>query len=83
MIFHKSMKAMVSLSDGNTDFFNIVVEVLQGDALVPRTFTICQDFHISNVNISNLKKKWFHTKKKQGADNILQKVWWMQTTQMI
>ena len=35
---YKNMKAMVCSPDGNTDFFNIVTRVLQGDTLVRYLF---------------------------------------------
>ena len=35
MMFNKNMKAMVCSSDKDTNFFNIIAEVLQGDALTP------------------------------------------------
>ena len=42
MILYKSTKAMVHSSDGNTDFFDTVTEILQRDILVPFIFMICQ-----------------------------------------
>ena len=44
MMLYKNMKAMVHPLDGNTDFFNIVIAVLQGDTLVPYMFIICLDY---------------------------------------
>ena len=38
------MKAMVHSSDSNTNFFDIVVGVLQTDTLAPTMFIICQDY---------------------------------------
>ena len=35
MMPHKNKKAMIHSPNGNTDFFNIVAGVLQGDALAP------------------------------------------------
>ena len=34
-VFYKNTKAMVRLSDGGTDFFDIVAGILQGDSLAP------------------------------------------------
>ena len=35
MMLYKNMEAMVCLPDGDTDFFDIVTRVLQGDTLAP------------------------------------------------
>ena len=40
MILYKNMKAMVHRADGDTDFFNIVTGVVQGDKLAPYLFII-------------------------------------------
>ena len=41
MMLYKSTKALVSLSDGDTEFFEIVAEIRREDTLVPYTFIIC------------------------------------------
>ena len=38
------MKAMICSPDGDTDFFDIVVGVLQGDTLVSFLFITCLDY---------------------------------------
>ena len=38
MMFYKNMKAMVHLPDRDTDFFDIIAGVLQGDTLTPYLF---------------------------------------------
>ena len=38
MMIYTNMKGIVRLLDGDNDFFDIVVEVLQGDALAPYFF---------------------------------------------
>ena len=45
MMLYKNMKAMVSALDGETDFFDVVAEVLQGDKLSPSMVIICLDFN--------------------------------------
>ena len=40
MMFYKNMKALVYSPDSNTNFFNIVTGVLQGDTLVAYMFII-------------------------------------------
>ena len=38
---NKSMKSMACSPDSDTDFFDIVIGVLQGDLLTPYLFIIC------------------------------------------
>ena len=44
MMYNKNAKDLVGLLDGDTDFFDIVTGVLQGDALVPFQFIIYPDY---------------------------------------
>ena len=44
MMLYKNMKAMVCSPNANTDFFDIVTGVLQGDTLAPYLFMICLDY---------------------------------------
>ena len=41
MMLYKNTRAKVCLPDGDTDFFDILVGVLQGDTLAPFIFIIC------------------------------------------
>ena len=41
--FQTSRKVKFRSPDGDTDYFNIVASVLQGDTLAPYLFIICQD----------------------------------------
>ena len=43
MKLYKDTKAMVHLSDGDTDFFDFVTGVLQADTFAPYIFMTCQD----------------------------------------
>ena len=40
-MLYKNTKEMVGLTDGDTDYFNIVNGVLQGDTLAPYLFLLC------------------------------------------
>ena len=42
-MIYKNTKAIFCLPDGDTDFFDVVARVLQGDILTPYLFIICQD----------------------------------------
>ena len=44
MILYKNTKVKVCSSDGDTDFFDIVVGLLQSDTLFPYLFIICLDY---------------------------------------
>ena len=44
MMFYKNTKVKVHSSDGDTDYFDIVAGVLQGDTLTPYLFIICLDY---------------------------------------
>ena len=41
---YKKAKAKISSPDGDTDFFDIVARVMQGDKLVPYLFILCLDY---------------------------------------
>ena len=44
MMLYKNMKARVHLSDADTEFFDIVSGVLQGDTLITYMLIICLDY---------------------------------------
>ena len=44
MMLYKNTKVKVRTSDGDTDYFDIVIDVLQRDTLAPYLFIICLDF---------------------------------------
>ena len=44
MMLYKNMKVKVRSPDGDTDFFDIVAGVLQGDTLAPYLSIICLDY---------------------------------------
>ena len=53
---------MFYVSDCDTDFFDIVTGILQGDRLAPFSKHDMSRLHTMNVNRSK-ERKWFHTKK--------------------
>ena len=64
MMLYINMKVMVCSPNGNTDDFDIVIEVLQRDILALYIFIICLDYILTmNINRSN-KRKWFHIEKR-------------------
>ena len=44
MMLYKNTKEIVHSSDGNTNFFEFVTWVLQGDTIAKYTFIICLDY---------------------------------------
>ena len=44
MMLYRNTKVNVRSPDGDTDYFDIVANVLQGDTLAPYLFIICLDY---------------------------------------
>ncbi len=53
MILYRNTKVKVRSPDGDTDYFDIVAGVLQGDALAPYLFIICLD-HMLRTSIDKI-----------------------------
>ena len=58
MTHYKNTKAMVRSPDGDTNFFDIVAWVLQGDTFAPYLFRICLDY-VLRTSIDLMKLKVF------------------------
>ena len=65
MILHKNTKVKVRSPDGDTQYFDIVAGVLQGDMLVPYLFIICLDYVI-RISIDKIREKGFELIKKRS-----------------
>ena len=65
MILYKNTKVKVHLPDGDTDFFNIVACVLQGDTLAPYLFIICLNYELC-TSIYLMKENRFTLKKARS-----------------
>ena len=44
LMLYKNTRSMVRSPDGDTPFFDITTELLQGDTLAPFLFIICLDY---------------------------------------
>ena len=77
MILYRNTKSMVRSPDGDTDFFDILAGVLQGDTLAPFLFVICLDYVLRisidkcneySLTLELAKSRRFDTKKITDAD---------------
>ena len=59
------MKVKVHSPDGDTDYFNIVAGVLQGDTLAPYLFIICLDY-VLRTSIDLMKENSFKLAKERS-----------------
>ena len=67
MMLHKNMKVKVRTPDGDTDYFDIVAGVLQGDTLAPYLFIICLDY-VPRTSIDKMKvSSW---QRKEAEDTL-------------
>ena len=65
MTLYKNMKVKVCSPDGDTDYFDIVAGVLQGDALTPYLFIICLDY-VFRTSIDIMKENGFMLAKERS-----------------
>ena len=65
MILYRNTKVKVRSSDGDTDNFDIVAGVLQGDTLGPYLFIICLD-PVLRTSIDKIKESGFELTKKRN-----------------
>ena len=64
MMLYRNNKVKVRSPDGDTDYFDIVEGVLQGDTLAPYLFIICLDY-VLRTSIDKIKENGFKLRKKQ------------------
>ena len=65
MMLYKNTKVKVCSPDGDTDYFDIVVGVLQGDTLAPYLFIICLDY-VLRTSIDEIKENGFKLTKESS-----------------
>ena len=61
-MLYKNANLKVRFPDGDTDYFDIVAGVLQGDTLAPYLFVIRLDY-VLRTSIDKMKKKRFQADK--------------------
>ena len=65
MIIYRNTKVKVRSPDGDTNYFNIVAEVLQGDTLAPYLLIICLDY-VLRTSIDKIRENGFELTKKRS-----------------
>ena len=65
MILYRNIKVKVLSPDGDTEYFNIVAGVLQGDTLAPYLFIICLDY-VLRTSIDKIRENDFELTKKRS-----------------
>ena len=64
-ILYKNPKVKVRSPDGDTEYFDIVAGVLQGDPLAPYLFIICLDY-VLRTSIDKIRENGFELTKKRS-----------------
>ena len=65
MAFDKKKEVKVRSPDGDTDYFDIVAGVIQGDTLAPYLFIICLDY-VLRTSIDKIKENGFKLTKERS-----------------
>ena len=65
MMPYRNTKVKVRSPDGDTDYFDIVAGVLQGDTLAPYLFIICLDY-VLRTSIDKIKENGFKLTKERS-----------------
>ena len=64
-ILYRNTKVKVHSPDGDTEYFNSVAGVLQGDTLAPYLIIICLDYVLRTL-IDNIRENGFELTKKRS-----------------
>ena len=64
-ILYRNTKVKVCSPDGDTEYFDIVAGVLQGDTLAPYLFIICLDY-VLRTSIEKIRENGFELTKKRS-----------------
>ena len=63
-ILYRNTKVKVRSPDGDTEYFDIVAGILQGDTLAPYLFIICLDY-VLRTSIDKIRENGFELTKKR------------------
>ena len=64
-ILYRNTKVKVRSPDGDTEYFDIVAGVLQGDTLAAYLFIICLDY-VLRTSIDKIRENGFELRKKRS-----------------
>ena len=64
-ILYRNTKVKVGSPDGDTEYFDIVAGVLQGDTLAPYLFIMCLDY-VLRTSIDKIRENGFELTKKRS-----------------
>ena len=64
-ILYRNIKVKVRSPDRDTEYFDIVAGVLQGDMLAPYLFIICLDY-VLRISIDKIRENGFELTKKRS-----------------
>ena len=67
MMLYRNTKVKVRSPDRDTDYFDIVADVLQGVTLAPYLFIICLNY-VLRMSIDKMKDNGFKLTKKEAED---------------
>ena len=73
MMLYKNTKVKVRSSDGDTDYFDIVAGVLQGDTLASYLFIICLDY-VLRMSIDKMKDNSLKPTKERSRRYLAQTI---------
>ena len=79
-MLYKNVKVKVHSPDGDTDYFDIIAGVLQGESLAPCMFIICLN-NVLRTRIDLMKENGFKLTKERSR-RYLHKLLWMRTMPM-
>ena len=65
MMLYRNTKVKICSSDGDTDYFDIVANVVQGDTLAPYLFIICLNY-VLRTSIDKMKDSGFKLKRERS-----------------
>ena len=72
-MLYKNTKVEVCSTDGDTDYFDIIAGVLQGDTLAPYLFIFCLDY-VLRKSIDLMKEKGFKLAKERSRRYLAQTI---------
>ena len=73
-ILYRNTKVKVRSPDGDTEYFDIVAGLLQGDTLAPYLFIICLDYVLREHRLTKSKRMVSNWRRKEAEDTPQQQL---------